>query len=50
MRLHYAEIEHEFVDGYRDAVRAASAHRAGDGVDLAANYTSFQDARKELKA
>jgi len=50
VRLHYAEVEHEFVDGYRDAVRAAAGHRAGDGVDLAANYTSFQDARKELKA
>src|SRR5439155_1441465 len=34
VRLHYAEIEHEFVDGYRDAGRAASAHRAGAGFQL----------------
>ncbi len=44
VRLRYAEVDHRFVDGYLAAVRAA---RAPD-VDLAANYTSFQDARREL--
>ena len=44
MRLRYAEVEHRFVPGYLDAVRAAGA----DDIDLAANYTSFQDARREL--
>lgn len=59
VRLRYANVDHEFVPGYRDAVRVAAASRVGaafeDGVgggevevDLAANYTSFQDARKEL--
>ncbi|MCU1448119.1 MAG: hypothetical protein JWP02_289 [Acidimicrobiales bacterium] len=45
VRLRYAEVEHRFVEGYADAVRATGA---GD-LDLAANYTSFQDARKELR-
>jgi len=44
VRLRYAEVEHRFADGYLDAVRATGA---GD-IDLAANYTSFQDARREL--
>jgi UDP-N-acetylmuramyl tripeptide synthase len=44
VRLRYAEVDHRFVEGYADAVRAAGA---GD-VDLAANYSSFQDARREL--
>ena len=45
VRLRYAEVEHRFVEGYREAVRAAG----GEGeIDLAANYTSFQDARKAL--
>ena len=44
MRLRYAEVEHRFVDGYIDAVRAADV----SDLDLAANYTSFQDARREL--
>jgi lipid II isoglutaminyl synthase (glutamine-hydrolysing) len=44
VRLRYAGVDHRFVDDYRRAVQAA-----GDGqVDLAANYTSFQDARKAL--
>ncbi len=41
VRLHYGAVEHRFVDDYRAAVRAAG----GSTVDLAANYTSFQDAR-----
>ena len=44
MRLRYADVEHHFVDGYVGAVRAAGAF----DLDLAANYTSFQDARREL--
>jgi len=41
VRLRYGEVEHRFVDDYRAAVGAAGA----SAVDLAANYTSFQDAR-----
>ncbi len=44
VRLRYAEVDHRFVDGYREAVRAAGA----PDIDLAANYTSFQDARGAL--
>jgi lipid II isoglutaminyl synthase (glutamine-hydrolysing) len=44
VRLRYADVEHRFVEGYVDAVRAAGAA----DLDLAANYTSFQDARREL--
>jgi UDP-N-acetylmuramyl tripeptide synthase len=44
VRLRYAEVDHRFVHGYREAVVAAG----GTDVDLAANYTSFQDARKAL--
>ena len=44
VRLRYAEVEHRFVAGYRQAVRAAGA----PDIDLAANYTSFQDARAAL--
>lgn len=44
VRLAYADVEHRFVPGYREAVRAAG----GPEVDLAANYTSFQDARAVL--
>ena len=44
VRLRYAEVEHRFVEGYVAAVHAAGAA----DVDLAANYTSFQDARREL--
>jgi UDP-N-acetylmuramyl tripeptide synthase len=44
VRLAYGEVEHRFVAHYRDAVRAAGA----PDIDLAANYTSFQDARTAL--
>lgn len=44
VRLRYAEVDHRFVEGYAEAVRAAGA----SDLDLAANYTSFQDARREL--
>ena len=44
VRLRYAGVEHRFVEGYAAAVRATGA----DDIDLAANYTSFQDARREL--
>jgi UDP-N-acetylmuramyl tripeptide synthase len=45
VRLRYADVEHRFVRDYRDAVRKAGAA----AVDLAANYTSFQDARGALR-
>jgi UDP-N-acetylmuramyl tripeptide synthase len=44
VRLRYAGVDHRFVEGYAAAVRAAGA----PDIDLAANYTSFQDARREL--
>ena len=44
VRLRYAEVDHRFVEGYVDAVHATGARE----LDLAANYTSFQDARREL--
>jgi UDP-N-acetylmuramyl tripeptide synthase len=44
VRLRYADVPHLFVPDYRAAVRAAG----GPEVDLAANYTSFQDARRAL--
>jgi UDP-N-acetylmuramyl tripeptide synthase len=49
VRLRYAGVDHEYVAGYRDAVRVAAAHGGEPAVDLAANYTSFQQARKELE-
>jgi UDP-N-acetylmuramyl tripeptide synthase len=60
VRLRYADVEHTLVPGYHDAVRVAATsleHPAGAArpaqapadVDLAANYTSFQDARAELR-
>ena len=45
VRLRYAGVDHEFVDNYLAAVKAAG----GPKVDLAANYTSFQDARLALR-
>jgi UDP-N-acetylmuramyl tripeptide synthase len=47
VRLRYADVEHVFVDGYRPAVAAAAASGAS-AIDLAANYTAFQDARAAL--
>ena len=44
VRLRYAEVDHRFVEGYTEAVRATGAA----DIDLAANYSSFQDARREL--
>ncbi len=44
VRLRYAEVAHTFVPSYLEAVQAAG----GPEVDLAANYTSFQDARAAL--
>ncbi len=55
VRLRYAEVDHEHVPGYRQAVAAAADALRRDGkdshpaeIDLAANYTSFQDARRTL--
>lgn len=45
VRLRYAEVEHTTVPGYREAVQAAGSA----DVDLAANYTSFQAARADLR-
>ena len=45
VRLRYAEVEHVYAPDYRQAVRATGAA----DVDLAANYTAFQDARRELR-
>jgi UDP-N-acetylmuramyl tripeptide synthase len=45
VRLRYADVDHTYVDDYREAVRVAG----GPEVDLAANYTSFQDARIALR-
>src|SRR6202007_1156478 len=47
VRLRYAEVEHHFVAGYADAVAAATPNGV-DRIDLAANYTAFQDARAAL--
>ena len=41
VRLHYAGVAHTYVEDYLEAIKAAG----GPEVDLAANYTSFQDAR-----
>jgi UDP-N-acetylmuramyl tripeptide synthase len=54
VRLRYAGVPHLWAPGYREAVRAAAdGTRTGGGpvdVDLVANYTSFQDARRALGA
>ncbi|HUQ62914.1 MAG TPA: MurT ligase domain-containing protein [Acidimicrobiales bacterium] len=44
VRLRYADVEHGFVPDYLEAVRATGE----SDIDLAANYTSFQDARRAL--
>ncbi len=44
VRLRYAGVSHAYVEDYLQAIRAAG----GPEVDLAANYTSFQDARLAL--
>jgi len=46
VRLNYADVEHRFIADYRAAVGAAAGAAGGADVDLAANYTSFQDARR----
>ena len=52
VRLRYADVAHIYVPGYLDAVHTAAASAgpaaAPVSIDLAANYTSFQDARLEL--
>ncbi len=45
VRLRYADVSHTYVEDYREAIRTAG----GPEVDLAANYTSFQDARLALR-
>ena len=46
VRLRYADVPHLFVPDYRRP-RSGPAWR-GARVDLVANYTSFQDARRAL--
>jgi UDP-N-acetylmuramyl tripeptide synthase len=48
VRLHYAEVEHEFVAGELGAIRRAGDRTGGTEVDVAANYSSFQDFRKAV--
>jgi UDP-N-acetylmuramyl tripeptide synthase len=51
VRLRYADVDHRFIEGYTAAVRATAAlptPPSAPAIDLAANYTSFQDARREL--
>jgi UDP-N-acetylmuramyl tripeptide synthase len=46
VRLRYAEVDHEVADAVADAVRravTAPGHEPGAPVDVAANYTAFQD-------
>ncbi|HEY6533828.1 MAG TPA: MurT ligase domain-containing protein [Acidimicrobiales bacterium] len=46
VRLRYAGVEHSVADDAADAVRAAAAaagHEPGSVIDLAANYTAFQE-------
>jgi UDP-N-acetylmuramyl tripeptide synthase len=50
VRLHYAEVEHTFVPDELDAIRVAAARSATREVDVAANYSSFQDFRKAVGA
>jgi lipid II isoglutaminyl synthase (glutamine-hydrolysing) len=44
VRLHYAEVDHVVAASLREAVRAAG----GPAVDLAANYTAFQEYLEEV--
>jgi UDP-N-acetylmuramyl tripeptide synthase len=52
VRLHYAEVEHQFVADELEAIRCAAARSssraAGAEVDVAANYSSFQQIRKAV--
>jgi UDP-N-acetylmuramyl tripeptide synthase len=58
VRLHYAEVPHTFEPDYRKAVVTATAGMTGTAapgvagkppeIDLVANYTAFQDARRAL--
>jgi UDP-N-acetylmuramyl tripeptide synthase len=48
VRLHYAEVEHAFVRDELAAIRHAAAAGGTDDVDVAANYSSFQDFRKAV--
>jgi len=50
VRLGYAEVRHTYEPDYRKAVALAAAGAAArpSEIDFAANYTSFQDARRAL--
>lgn len=46
VRLRYGDVEHVVADSIDEAIRVASGrheHRAGDVIDIAANYTAFQE-------
>jgi UDP-N-acetylmuramyl tripeptide synthase len=45
VRLRYASVQHTWAPGWREALAAAGAPE----VDLVANYTAFQDARRALR-
>jgi lipid II isoglutaminyl synthase (glutamine-hydrolysing) len=47
VRLRYANVQHEFFAGGREAVQAASKKFKGtDEIDVIGNYSAFQDFRK----
>jgi len=48
VRLAYAEVDHATVTRSWAAAVEAAASGGGDAVDVAANYTAFQAARREL--
>ena len=50
VRLRYADVAHDFEHDYRRAVAIAAAKAVArpPEIDFAANYTSFQDARRAL--
>ena len=49
VRLRYAEVDHTVASGLASAVRAAAGRApVGATIDVAANYTAFQDALTEV--
>ena len=46
VRLRYADVEHVVADTIDEAIRVAAGrqdHHSGDTIDIAANYTAFQE-------
>ncbi len=50
VRLHYAGVDHHFVDQSNQAVLAASQRNSGKEVDVIGNYSAFQEFRKLVGA